>query len=235
MTSWGEPGPSAPAPSAQATSALVSAARPGALTPSSLVTRILTVRPRYRPLARPRLGSSRDVRTPVISPSPPGPGTRLTHADSLVCFNSRHVRPDAPDLGLLAHRAAVADRARSPGGGRLRGGRHPAPLRGRRHPGARWVRPRRVVALGSGPGARPVAEPPGRRALRVQRGQGSGGARRARTPQRDPRPGPLAALDTADAPPEPALAPPAAAPLARATRSRCCSSSSTTSAGTASR
>src|SRR5277367_607724 len=72
-----------------------------------------------------------------------------------------------------------------------------------------------MVALGPGPGARSLAEPPGRRALRVPRGTGPGGARRARAPQRHPRSRALAALDAPDPAPEPGLAAPATPPLTR--------------------
>ena len=82
-------------------------------------------------------------------------------------------------------------------------------------PVARRFRRRRVVPLGPGPGPGPVAQPPGRRALRVQRGAGPGRPGRARAPQRHPRPGALDALDAPDPAPEPALAPAAAPPLAR--------------------
>ena len=94
-----------------------------------------------------------------------------------------------------------------------------------RQPGPRRLRRRRVVPLGPGSGPGPVAQPAGRRSLRVQRGAGPGRARRARAPQRHPRPGALDALDPPDPAPEPALAAPAAPSRRPATRSRSCSSS----------
>ena len=215
MISCGDPGPSVPALSAQATSALVSAASPGAVTPSSLVTRILTCASPYRPgRRRGRQGPSRGVRTPVTGPSPPpGSAPHPRPGPGLLQF-TRHGRPHAQDLRRLAHRAAVAHRARPPGGHRLRGGRHAACLLGGRHPGHRRLRRRRVVPFGPGPGARAVAQPAGRRPLRVQRGAGPGRPRRARAPQRHPRPRALAALDAPDPAPEPALPPAAAPPVA---------------------
>ena len=67
----------------------------------------------------------------------------------------------------------------------------------------------------AGARSRALAQPPGRRPLRVQRGAGPGRARRAGAPQRHPRPGALDALDAPDPAPEPALPAAAAPPLAR--------------------
>src|SRR5258707_4003030 len=150
------PGPS-PSPSAQATSALVSAASPGAPPPSSLVTRILTVRSPYNPpLPMPRPGHP-----------PFGPVSPTLHAKGrpavlaapharrgpgLLQFTRNARRPYAPDLGRLAHGAAVAHRARPPGGHRLRGGGHPPGLLRGHDRGHRRLRRGRVVAFGPGPG-----------------------------------------------------------------------------------
>src|SRR3984957_376063 len=215
MISWaGSP----PACSAQTASARVSAASPGALTPSSLVPRILPVRSPYR--------RHRDRSGPVHPPFGPfSPGRHIGPASPSCTPHPRrgpgllqftgHARPDAQDLRRLTDRAAVADRPRAPGGRRLRGGCDPAGLLRRPDHGAGRLRGRRVVPFGPGSGARPVAQPPGRRPLRVQRRAGPGGPGRARAPQRHPRAGPLDALDPPDPAPEPALPALAAPPLAR--------------------
>src|SRR5277367_6549091 len=112
MISWAGSPPVRPV---QATRALVSAASPGALTPSSLVTRILTVHSPYRPPSRgpgpdhPPFGSVSPARH--ARPGAPHP----PHGPGLLQF-TRHARLLAQDLHRLAHRAAVAYRARAPGG-----------------------------------------------------------------------------------------------------------------------
>src|SRR3974390_586802 len=202
MTSWGGPGPSPTSASVQATSPLVNAASPGARTPSSLVTRILTCT--HAIGARPmRVWPSPVVHAPVTGlPSPlQSPWSASIHP---------HAAAYAHDLGRLAHRAAVAHRSRAPGGHRLRGRGHPAHLQRARAPGDRRLRGGRMVALGTRPDPRALAQPAGRRALRVQRRARPGRPRRAGAPQRHPRPRALDALEPADPAPEPALT--AAAP-----------------------
>ena len=166
-----------------------------------------------------RRGAPGSVHPPFGSVSPGGharpPGTPHPRRGPGLLQFTRNAGPLAQDLRRLAHRAAVAHRARPPGGHRLRGGRHPAGLQRRPDHGPRRLRRRRVVPLGPGSGARPLAQSPGRRPLRVQRGAGAGRAGRAGAPQRHPRPRALDALDAPDAAPEPALPPPAAPSLAR--------------------
>ena len=213
MISCDRPGWSTTDRSAQPTSALVSAASPGAVTPSSLVTRILTcAHPTGRPA--PRQGRSPDGRGPFTGASraarsPPHP----CGGPGLLQF-TRDDGPNTQDLRGLAHRPAVAHRARASGGHRLRGRRDPPGVLGGGARGDRRLRRRRVVPLGSGTGAGPLAQPPGGRPLRVQRGPRPGRPGRAGAPQRHPRAGPLAALDAPDPAPEPALASAAAPSVA---------------------
>ena len=108
------------------------------------------VRSPYRPSSR----APGPVHPPFGSVSPGGHTRPLgpphpRRGPGLLQF-TRNAGRLAQDLRRLAHRAAVAHRARPPGGHRLRGRRHAAGLQRRPDRGPRRLRRRRVVPLGPG-------------------------------------------------------------------------------------
>ena len=184
-------------------------AMPGARTPSSLVTRMRTVVP---PRGQPWRRRCRLRQLPYRCPFPerhrrhrstPGGGRAVhPHAITIERLEAPHARSH-PMTGRVARGRAA--RASATDASTWSSPRSGATLRSYTVDGVarhRRIRCHRHVQRRARPGARPVAQPAGRRPLLDRRAHRPRRVGRTRTPQRHPRAGALAALAPAIAGPE---------------------------------